>query len=52
MTEKAKVSLVEYLKARTDDSEYLFISLSANSKGQKLSRNSVEEIVKKYKNFA
>ena len=52
MTEKAKVSLVEYLKARTDGSEYLFISLSANSKGQKLSRNSVEEIVKKYKNFA
>jgi site-specific recombinase XerD len=52
MTEKAKAALVDYLKARTDDSEYLFISLSQNSRGQKLSRNSVEEIVKKYKNLA
>ena len=52
MTEKAKEALVDYLKARTDDSEYLFISLSQNSRGQKLSRNSVEEIVKKYKNLA
>lgn len=51
MTEKAKVALVDYLKARTDDSEYLFISLSQNSRGHKLSRNSVEEIVKKYKNL-
>lgn len=51
MTEKAKTALVDYLKARTDDSEYLFISLSQNSRGQKLSRNSVEEIVKKYKNL-
>ena len=52
MTEKAKEALVDYLKARSDDSEYLFISLSQNSRGQKLSRNSVEEIVKKYKNLA
>ena len=52
MTEKAKAALVDYLKARSDDSEYLFISLSQNSRGQKLSRNSVEEIVKKYKNLA
>ena len=52
MTEKAKAALVDYLKARTDGSEYLFISLSANSRGQQLSRNSVEEIVKKYKNLA
>lgn len=52
MTEKAKTALVEYLKTRSDDSEYLFISLSANSRWNKLSRNSVEDIVKKYKNFA
>ena len=52
MTEKAKEALVDYLKSRTDGSEYLFISLSQNSRGQKLSRNSVEEIVKKYKNLA
>ena len=30
MTEKAKEALVDYLKARSDDSEYLFISLSQN----------------------
>lgn len=52
MTEKAKAALVEYLKTRSDNSEYLFISLSANSRWNKLSRNSVEDIVKKYKNFA
>jgi len=52
MTEKAKAALIEYLKTRSDDSEYLFISLSANSRWNKLSRNSVEEIVKKYKNLA
>ena len=52
MTEKAKQALVDYLKSRTDDSEFLFISLSQNSRWQKLSRNSVEEIVKKYKNLA
>lgn len=52
LTEKAKAALVQYLLTRSDDSEYLFVSLSANSRGQKLSRNSVEEIVKKYKNLA
>lgn len=52
LTEKAKAALVQYLLTRNDDSEYLFVSLSANSRGQKLSRNSVEEIVKKYKNLA
>ncbi len=52
MTEKAKEALVDYLKARSDNSEYLFISLSQNSRWHKLSRNSVEEIVKKYKNLA
>jgi hypothetical protein len=52
MTKKARESLVKYLEARTDKSEYLFISLSGNSFGKNLSRNSIEDIVRKYKNKA
>jgi len=52
MTSKAREALVEYLKARTDDSDYLFISLSGNSFGNALSRNSIEDIVRKYKDLA
>jgi site-specific recombinase XerD len=52
MTSKAREALVEYLKARTDDSDYLFISLSGNSFGSALSRNSIEDIVRKYKDLA
>lgn len=52
MTSKARESLVEYLKARSDDSDYLFISLSGNSFGNALSRNSIEDIVRKYKDLA
>lgn len=52
MTDKAKNALVQYLLTRNDNSEYLFVSQSSNSRGQQLSRNSIEEIVKKYKNLA
>lgn len=52
LTDKAKDALVQYLQTRNDDSEYLFVSQSSNSRGQQLSRNSIEEIVKKYKNLA
>lgn len=52
LTQKAREALVEYLKARSDDSDYLFISLSGNSFWQALSRNSVEDIVRKYKDLA
>lgn len=52
LTKNAKEALTEYLQARTDDSDYLFISLSGNSMGKALSRNSVEEIVKNYANLA
>jgi len=52
LTKNAKEALIEYLQARTDDSDYLFISLSGNSMGKALSRNSVEEIVKNYANLA
>jgi hypothetical protein len=31
MTKNAREALVEYLKARSDDSDYLFVSLSGNS---------------------
>lgn len=52
MTKKAEEKLIEYLDIRIDDSPWLFISLSGNSFWNKLSRNSVEELVRKYKNFA
>ncbi|HKL44352.1 MAG TPA: tyrosine-type recombinase/integrase, partial [Candidatus Absconditabacterales bacterium] len=52
MTKNAQEALVEYLKARTDISDYLFISLSGNSFGKSLSRNSIEDIVRKYKDIA
>lgn len=52
MTKKARESLVKYLEARIDKSEYLFISLSGNSFGKNLSRNSIEDIVRKYKDKA
>ena len=52
MSQQARDKLVVYLKARNDDNDYLFISLSNNSYGQRLSRNSVEELVNKYKKLA
>ncbi len=52
MTSNAREALVDYLKIRSDDSEYIFISLSWNSRGNSLSRNSIETIVRKYKDLA
>ena len=52
LTKNAKEALVEYLKARTDDSDYLFISLSGNSMWKALSRNSIEDIVRNYASLA
>ncbi len=52
MSQQARDKLVAYLKLRSDDNDYLFISLSNNSYGQRLSRNSVEELVNKYKKLA
>lgn len=52
MSQQARDKLVAYLKMRSDDNDYLFISLSNNSYGQRLSRNSVEELVNKYKKLA
>lgn len=48
LTQDAKEKLKKYILSRADDSEYLFISLSWNSYGQPLSRNSIESLVKKY----
>lgn len=48
LTQDAKEKLRKYILFRWDDSEYLFISLSWNSYGCPLSRNSVEWLVKKY----
>ena len=48
LTHDAKEKLKKYILSRADDSEYLFISLSWNSYGQPLSRNTIESLVKKY----
>ena len=48
LTQDAKEKLKKYILSRADDSEYLFISLSWNSYGQPLSRNTIEGLVKKY----
>lgn len=48
LTQDAKEKLKKYILSRWDNSEYLFISLSWNSYGLPLSRNSVEWLVKKY----
>ncbi len=51
LTKSARQKIGEYISARMDDSEFLFISLSWNSYGAPLSRNSVEWLVKKYANL-
>ena len=51
LTQEAKDKINEYILARDDDSDFLFISLSWNSYGQPLSRNSIESIVKRYANL-
>ena len=48
LTQDAKEKLKKYILSRGDDSEYLFISLSWNSYGQPLSRNTIESLVKNY----
>lgn len=51
LTKDAKRKIKEYLLARCDDSEYLFISLSQNSYWNPLSRNTIEWLVKKYAEY-
>jgi len=52
MTKVAKTSLEKYLELRIDKFPHLFINLSHNWFGNKLSRNSIEEIVRKYSELA
>ena len=47
-TKHAINALKKYTELRKDTSPYLFISLSRNGFGTHLSRNSIEEIVRKY----
>ena len=51
LTQEAKDRIMKYLNSRSDNSEFLFISLSWNSFGQMLSRGSIEAMVKKYAKF-
>lgn len=50
-TKHAIEALKKRNKIRNDSSPYLFISLSRNGFGEHLSRNSIEDIVKKYAKF-
>jgi len=50
-TKKAKKIFDEYNQIRKDESEYVFTSLSKNSFGKKLSRNAIDDMVRKYAKF-
>ena len=49
ITHDAAEKLEEYRTLRTDSSEYVFVSHSNNCLSGALTRNAVEDIVKKYK---
>ncbi|AKH32757.1 Tyrosine recombinase XerC [candidate division SR1 bacterium Aalborg_AAW-1] len=49
ITREALEKLEEYRTLRTDDSDYVFVSHTKNRRPDHLSRNAVEDIVKKYK---
>ena len=51
LTKDARNKINKYLSARSDDSKFLFISLSGNSYWLPLSRNTIESLVKKYANL-
>jgi len=51
LTTDAKQKIKKFLNAREDNSEFLFISLAWNSYWAPLSRNTVEEIVRKWAKF-
>jgi len=52
MTQQAIHALSHYLSLRIDTSPYLFINLSHNGFAKKLSRNAIEDLVKKYAKIA
>ena len=49
ITREAMEKLQEYRILRTDESEFVFVSHAKNRQPGHLSRNAVEDIVKKYK---
>lgn len=51
-TKIAREKLQAYLKQRSDASPYLFTTVSVNGLGEHLSRNTIEEIVRKYAKLA
>lgn len=52
VTQTARIKLESYLDMRSDNYKNLFINLSSNGYGNGLSRNAVEEIVRKYTTLA
>lgn len=51
-TKQARERLEQYIDARTDECPYLFINLSNFRSFSKLSRNTIEELVKQYAKLA
>jgi len=51
-TKHARDALNKYLDLRPDSSPFLFVSLSPNHLGDHLSRNAVEDLVRRYANLA
>ncbi len=51
-TKQAREKLEAYLEARTDDSPYIFVSLSNYKSFSQLTRNSIEELVRSYAKLA
>lgn len=49
ITKEALEKLEEYLTLRTDSSEFVFVSHTKNRLPSGMTRNSIENIVKKYK---
>lgn len=51
-TKQAREKLEKYLKMRTDNNEHIFINLSNFQSETQISRNAIEELVKKYAKLA
>jgi len=51
-TKIARKKIESYLRMRTDDDPYVFVSMSNNSVGNHLTRNTIEEIVKTCAKYA
>lgn len=52
LSEEAKAAIAQYLKKRTDNNEYVFISHGINSTAQNLTPRSIQRLIAKYATIA